>query len=95
MMGFFCISPVPDVSTRRDRLDDNVLLRFAECQDEHDFIRVGDIERLFETGFVDVSDDTAAKTSLHRSKENTLGADAGIPVEIRRDLLVCKHDDIC
>jgi len=78
MMGLFGISPVLDVSTRRDRLDDNVFLRLAKRQNEHDFIRVGDIERLFETGFVDVSDDTAAKTFFCRSKEHALGTDAGI-----------------
>ena len=78
MMGFFGISPVLDVSTRRDRSNDNLLFWFAKCQNEHDFIRVGDIERLFETGFVDVSDDTATKTSFYRSKENALRTDAGI-----------------
>jgi len=53
MMGFFGISPVFDVSIHRDRVNDNVFLWLAECQDEHDFICVGDIERLFETGLID------------------------------------------
>src|SRR4030042_1377129 len=94
MMDAGVVPPVLDVAVGADLIEDRLLSRFAQGDDEQDFVASGNLQGLSKFLPLDQADHAPGESLLPGTEENTLSGDAVVAAEGVADLGIADNDDV-